>query len=341
MGKSGASGIGSIAVAIGGVLALGGRMCSKVDDVARIGKFGNNIDEFADISRLGKNSDEYADLFKYGDEAAYGKYADDPKYGRYGEYGSSGRAHSGGKNGIDQINSLYDHVLAIKGSHIDDAREITYLRNTNANFNQRIDALYDNAMYKSKPDVLQTKIEELVTEFRTDIVLEYGVKAAKITRKTLKLINHFSQDMNNNLEKDIDLSEAKTYTIDGHMITIPAGYREINSFKINGIRNIWIDSSRTITLYEFGWSNEDLNKFWKQIKLGTRMRHSWTPNAHNAVEFYEQTGDYELYIGDNLYFGTTKMIDSKNKRYILEVQSDDQEYILDNGQKYLGKIWSK
>ncbi len=328
MGKS--SGIGHIVAALAGVVAIGGRMCSKVDDVARVGL--RSVDNIGDASRYGRNADAFDDYLRHADELQSSRYADE----------AAGLRHADGiRNGLrgQSVNNLvdltYDRMIKIRSNGINKSREMDYMREILPEFNTKIDAIYDDALYKTNPELFQSQIDELVEEFRTPEVIKYMAKSAKLTKKTLELHKLYNQERRTSLDGDIDLQEEKKYTVGASTITIPAGFREVNSIQRTGTWRAWMDTNVVITLHEFGWSTLSTERHLEWIKVNG-MTTTFLTLYEPKVRL--EGNQFVVTMRDQKRYGIIERLSEDSKIRYLEIESEDEEYIKNSGEKLLKSI---
>jgi hypothetical protein len=330
MGKSGGSGIGHILAVVVGVFAMMGRMCSKVDDVARVGL--RSADNFADASRYGRNADAFDDYLKHADELRGSRYADDASGMRYGD-NIGGGLHGQSMN--NQIDNLYDRMIQAESRKISKAQEIEYMKQINPEFNAKIDAIYDDAMYASNPRLAQKQIDELVEEFRTPEVIKYMAKMLKITHKTIKIHKLYGKNRSQDIEGNRELKHRTDYVVFQQKLSIPAGYHEINSIKNINIKKCWMDTNAVITVYAFGWANftkEDHLKHVKVNNMNSSAKSIYRPGININGD------NYTLTMRDKKSYGIFKTVVDKDKFVYLDIESEDENYIANNGEYLLLNI---
>jgi len=307
MSKPGGA-IGAIVLVIASLAPIL-RMCSKADDVARLGKFGKSLNYADDVARSGKYGRGLDDLSRY--SKAY------PDYAR-------------------KTRQMSEYVQDAKARKIADVHEADYLKQTSPKFNERLSDLNKDVDLVNDRIAYQEAYRALKEEFITPTLAQKFAKALKITHKAIKLGDLYYPH-NKTDQTDIELLNEKVYSIEGLKLTIPSGFYEIKSIAHGkDVVHIWLDTMYNITLYDFTSQKDKLIASWQinRSKRGTFMNGS---RMSTQMDFTDDT-HYSIETLGEMTYGILREIHQNGRKYILEIESSDVFFLLDNGDQFIDQI---
>lgn len=307
MSKPGGA-IGAIVLAIASLAPIL-RMCSKADDVARLGKFGKSINYADDVARSGKYARGLDNMSSY--SKAYPDYA-------------------------KKTRQFTEYIQDAKARKIADVHEAEYLKQTSPKFKEQLTELNKNVDLVNDRIAYQEAYRALKEEFITPSLAQRFAKVLKMTHKVIKLGDmYYPHDKTD--QTDVELLNEKIYTIDGLKLTIPNGFFEIKSIAYGKeVVHIWLDTMYTITLYDFTTKNDKPIASWQTNRAirGTYFNRS---RVSTQMDFTDDT-HYSLEALDEMTYGIIREIHQNGHRFILEIESSDVFYLLDNGDQLIDQI---
>lgn len=307
MSKSGTGGlIATIIAGFASIVPLA-RSCSKVDDVARVGKHMSHIDDVHDANRVGryaKNAD------RMGNVAAYSKSA--------GNYN---------KNPYALVEAIQDMQVQKRL----EADQLAYLKKEKPDFAEKLNKIDKTEWSKTDRTRYRKAVDDLKAEYLTkeDLVqFAKQVKRAKTIMRVIKLYypdNHDTSidDLHFTIPQIIEIEKESSY--DAHKIRIPADYTLVKSIQFKNVTHLWADTVSSITLYYL--PNAVDYREWYLLR-NERKTHTSYYNPRPALITFNSLKpfEYSVAVRSGLRFGLIKPL-PKNPHYWVEIESKDLTFI--------------
>lgn len=275
------------------------RMCSKADDVARLGKVAN----YADDARGLRHLDDAGNL-RYGDDVL-----------RTSRNASRLNNSMSGEDFARAINeSITDRQAA---SVIEDFHE-TYLLKSEPGFRKEMNALSKDTRLKADPYEYALAKEELLMKYGSESSTLARENTFRTIKTTFKLTNKLF-DYATNLQDILDLyniiGEDSVARIQDFEVTLPKGALVAK----DSVRIVWADNVNVnqVTVIE----SFDINKFIREKTNPTGNSSSWTTHVKDF-----QMGDNNIFSFGQGYlkvFGRYETITRDNETILIESMSSD------------------